>query len=428
MKNPMILKTLLVFLFCGITLFSCKKEEVLTESEKIQQVNKRVKELVDEWYLWYNETENLDPKKYSSPDDYMKALRVFPPDRWSSVQIEESYDAFFKEGEYIGLGLSLSQTADNELFVRFVYLGSPADNAGIKRSDKILEINGQKVETINNLNQSLGNNELGVSVTFKYLDLTTNQTKTATLTKENVKINTVLAIKILQTTANKKVGYIAFQTFIEPSEAQLDAAFDQLKTAGVQEFILDMRYNGGGRLSVANYLASKIVPPSNNNKTFITVAHNDKKQNENEDYKFKIPSNNLNLSRVFVIASNSTASASESVINGLKPYMPVIQFGGDSYGKPVGSYGFRFEGYVISPISIRVINANGIGDYYNGIPTDYSIEDDLENDFGSQNESTVGAIIDFIERGGLGGGRYKPYLESKLIYNYSTIQAEIGAF
>ena len=423
----MVLKVLLLFISSTL-LFSCKKEEALTDEERVQEVNKKVKELVDEWYLWYDKVENLDPKKYSSPNEYIKALRVFPPDRWSSVQEEESYDAFFKEGEYIGLGLSLTQTSQKEIYIRFVYKGSPADRLGLKRSDKILEINGQNVETISDINQALGNNQLGVSTTFKYLDLTTKETKTSTVTKELVKINTVLATKILQTSTNKKVGYIAFQTFIEPSEVQLDAAFDQLKTAGVQEFILDMRYNGGGRLSVANYLASKIVPSSANNKTFITITHNDKKQDQNEEYKFKIPSNNLNLSRVFIIASNSTASASESVMNGLKPYMSVIQFGGKSYGKPVGSYGFRYQGYVISPISIRVINVEGRGDYYDGIPTDYSIDDDFRNDFGTREESTVGAIMDFIEKGSLAGGRYRPYSEPNIIYNYSTIQAEIGAF
>ncbi len=427
MQNTLITKSILILLSLAF-LCSCKKEEVLTEQETTQKVNKKVKELVDEWYLWHKEVENLNPIDYSSPDNYIKALRVFPPDRWSSVQKEESYDAFFKAGEYIGLGLSLAQTAEDEIFIRFVYKGSPADNIGLKRSDKILEINGQKIETISNLNQALGNSEAGVSTTFKYLDLQTNQTKTVTITKELVKINTVLATKILYTISNKKVGYIAFQTFIEPSNLQLDAAFDQLKAANVDEFILDMRYNGGGRLSVANYLASKIVPPSNNNKTFITIDHNDKKQKENEDYKFEIPSNNLNLARVFVIASNSTASASEAVINGLKPYMPVIQFGGDSYGKPVGSYGFKYEGYVISPISLRVVNANAIGDYYNGIITDYSINDDFESDFGTREESTIGAIMDFIENGSLGGGRYRPYSKPKIIYDYSTIQAEIGAF
>lgn len=427
MKNILFVKILI--LCVSLTVFSsCKKDENLTDEERIYKVNKEVKKIVDEWYLWYDEVEDIDPKKYLSPDDYIRALRVFPPDRWSSVQEEVSYDAFYKEGEYIGLGLSLIQTSQKEVYIRFVYKDSPADKAGLKRSDKILEINGQNYETIANINQVLGNNEIGISTTFKYLDLTTNETKTVTVTKELVKINTVLATKVLQTSTNKKVGYIAFQTFIEPSEAQLDAAFDQLKTAGVQEFILDMRYNGGGRLSVANYLASKIVPSSANDKVFVTIAHNDKKEDENEDYKFEIPTNNLNLSRVFVIASNSTASASESVINGLKPYMPVIQFGGDSYGKPVGSYGFRYEGYVISPISIRVINANGTGDYYDGIPTDYSIDDDLRSDFGTREENTVGAIMDFIENGSLGGGRYRPYSKPTIIYDYSTIQAEIGAF
>ena len=98
--------------------------------------------------MWYDEVEDIDPKKYLSPNDYIRPLRVFPLDRWSSVQTEESYDTFYKEEEYIGLGLSLTQTSQKEIYVRFVYKDSPADRAGFKRSDKILEINRQNYETI----------------------------------------------------------------------------------------------------------------------------------------------------------------------------------------------------------------------------------------------------------------------------------------
>ncbi len=195
-----------------------------------------------------------------------------------------------------------------------------------------------------------------------------------------------------------------FQSFIENSEEELNIAFKEFNDEGIDELILDLRYNGGGRLDIANHLASLITGNENKDEIFSKFQHNNKySQLDSEKvYKLSSPLNRLvGMSRIFVITSEDTASASEAVINSLKPYFnnDVILIGTATHGKPVGMYSFKFYDLVLAPISFKVNNANGEGGYFDGIQPDCISEDDLSQVFGNEEEGSLEAALYYIEKG-----------------------------
>ena len=244
-------------------------------------------------------------------------------------------------------------------------------------------------------------------------------------------MNTVLHTQI-EEVGDRKVGYLVFKSFVNPSIEELTNAFSEFKAEGVNEVVLDLRYNGGGRVSVAMHLMNWLVPLSANGQTAFTYEHNPDRMEENDTViPFDSIDYSMNLNRVFVLTSLSTASASELVINCLDPHMEVIQIGYDTYGKPVGSYGFTSEdnSYVISPISLRLVNANGIGNYFTGLEPDSYTTDNPEAPFGSAEEWGYQQALHYIENGefaDFGKTFHAPYIPLNP-ENIHPLWEEIGA-
>jgi C-terminal processing protease CtpA/Prc len=132
---------------------------------------------------------------------------------------------------------------------------------------------------------------------------------------------------------------------------------------------------------------------------FATYRHNDKQSARNETLRFDDATIDLRLSRLFVITTRSSASASELVINSLRPHLPVIVIGDATYGKPVGQYGFNFCDKVLAPVSFSLVNAEGNGDFFDGIPPDCTAADDVEHDLGSADEGSLAEALHFIRTG-----------------------------
>jgi C-terminal processing protease CtpA/Prc len=130
------------------------------------------------------------------------------------------------------------------------------------------------------------------------------------------------------------VGYIHFRNFVEPSIAALNNAFAEFRRQGVVDLILDLRYNGGGLVSVAQHLASLIGGLRTNTKVFIDYIHNDKQTARNRTVRFELPAEAISTPRVVIITSRSSASSSELVINGLDPFTPSLSSGGERSASP----------------------------------------------------------------------------------------------
>jgi len=192
-------------------------------------------------------------------------------------------------------------------FIKYIYKDSPAGRAGLRRGMEILEINGETIKKIteNNLNSTiLGKEEKGVKVNLKIKD--NSEIRDITLVKDIVKMNTVLASKIIELN-NEKIGYLVFNNFIEPSIDELDEVFSKFKAENIDDLVLDLRYNGGGRATVGLYLASLIGGDITVNNILNTAKYNDNYSHWNHSFILKKEKNSLNLNRNLYINYNYTS-------------------------------------------------------------------------------------------------------------------------
>ncbi|MBA7518796.1 hypothetical protein ES705_10869 [subsurface metagenome] len=173
-----------------------------------------------------------------------------------------------------------------------------------------------------------------------------------------------------------------------------------MKANNITQLIVDLRYNGGGYISLAQELAEIIIPAEKTGEEFFTAIHNDN-VSSNYDTTFYFSENelNLDLDRVFFITTSRSASASELVINSLEPYMEVITIGSSTHGKPVGMYSFYFQDWLFAPVTIQLINSDGYGDYFNGLPPDCIAEDGLDKSWGDETESSLSQAFHYISFG-----------------------------
>jgi C-terminal processing protease CtpA/Prc len=195
---------------------------------------------------------------------------------------------------------------------------------------------------------------------------------------------------------------MVFQDFIDTAKVELDEAFNSFTAAGINEIIIDLRYNGGGSVDVAEYLAGWLIGRNHGNQPFVNFRHNANLAGMDTTLNLPANANGLALNRIFFIGTRNTASASELLINGVKPYITSDIVAGDTtHGKPVGMYAFPFNNYnyVVLPVSFKYTNANDEGDFYAGIPPELKAIDDLTRDFGDPQEESLKAILDYINTG-----------------------------
>jgi C-terminal peptidase prc len=362
--------------------------------------NTFVRDTLRDLYLWYQHLPNANPSRYGSPEAYLEAVRYKPLDSsFSYITTKAANDAFYSDSQFIGYGLS-TITSDTEMRILQVFDDSPASEAGLARGDRILEINGRTVSSLiasGQIGGAFGATEIGVQsrVRFAHRD---GEERTETMTKRLVTIPTVSLTRVFEVDG-RKVGYLFFRNFVRPSYDALDSAFAALKEAGVDDLVLDLRYNGGGLVDVAVHLSSLIGGAVTRDNVFAEFRHNDRNTRYNETLRFEDTEQTLNLSRLFVIATRSSASASELVINSLRPFMPVTVIGDRTYGKPVGQYGIDFCDKVLAPVAFSLVNADGQGDYFDGIAADCSAPDDIEHDLGTADEGSLFEALHVIRTG-----------------------------
>ncbi|MDF9797344.1 carboxyl-terminal processing protease [Catalinimonas alkaloidigena] len=416
---------------------ACQEEDVIKEQEEvnpdpvlvkeIDTVKLAVYDIMHEWYLWNVLIPEVNIEDYASADELMKAMMNKTLDKWSYIEDEEEYNALFEKGEYQGYGLRMAFDEDGNLRVAFVYNDSPFGRAGVQRSWIINKIDGKNVKDLSaagTLAQALE----GTSHDFELIRSDGSKVNEL-LTKTTIGINTVLNDDIFQL-GQTKVGYLAFNSFLATSEDELRVSFQKFKDENIQEMIIDLRYNGGGRVNIAEWMASNIIGDLSSGKNFIQYRFNQNKAAENDaQVPFNTPEIPLNLDRVIFITSNGSASASELLINGLRPFIDVQLIGDDTYGKPVGSFPFKVNGYAINPISFKVLNDQGVGEYFEGLQADAYIKDDLTHDLGDPNEARLKEALYFIENGtfsGLSARQSLPVKEQQI--EMKGFRMEIGAF
>jgi len=391
-----------------------------TSSCSIEEQNSFVYNYMQKNYLWYEQIPTVDYKSYNSPEALLEDLKA-PLDKWSFIIDKKSLDDYFSGGEYIGYGFQKIKK-DNKLYIALVFPNSPAQEAGLKRGMQILKINGKSVDSMSDeeLNSALGEDKVGVEATLEVSD--NGVIKNITMSKSVVKISSVIAKKILSIDG-KRYGYLMFNSFIEPSFNELDSAFKYFKDENVDSLIIDLRYNGGGLLSVANHLANLMVGNIYSGSEFVELHFNDKNSNLNRKYTLQSSSYSLGIDEVYFITTSYSCSASEAVINGLKPYINTYIIGQRSCGKPVGMVGGEFCSKYIMPIEFKILNSADEGDYFDGIATNCTADDDITKDFGDLEEGMLKEVKYFIEnsRCSLGSNRALRVIKSPTLKGFKSI-------
>ena len=362
-----------------------------------------VRDTLNTYYYWYQFLPSVNAANYSSPEMLLEALRYRPIDNsYSYITTAAANEAFYSDSQFIGFGFG-QQTTSSEMRVLQVYDASPALEAGLARGDRILRINGQDVPTMianGTIGGAFGATELGVSAEIVFVKPSGEQ-RQARMVKRLVTIPTVSLTQVVDVDG-RKVGYLFFRNFVRPSIAALNEAFAALKAAGATDLVLDLRYNGGGLVDVAVHLASLIGGTRTSGQVMLNYVHNDKVAPVlNKTTRFnETPEQALNLQRLVVITTRSSASASELIINSLRPYIPVVVVGDTTYGKPVGQYGFTFCEKVLVPVAFSLKNVNDEGDFFDGIAANCSASDDISHQLGNPAEASYAEALTYIRTGG----------------------------
>jgi hypothetical protein len=365
-----------------------------------------VRDVLQAWYYWYKELPNPDVASFSSPEAYLDAVRYRALDSsFSYITSKASSEAFYSESQFIGFGVSTLVTGELEMRLGQVFPGSPAGDAGLDRGDHLVALGGKPVADLmrtGEINTIFGPEQVGYSLEFVWRSPGGGEER-ATLAKRLVTIPTVSQTAVLDA-GPFRVGYIHFRNFVQPSMEALNTAFTQIREAGATELVLDLRYNGGGLLSVAQHLGSLVAGDSLVGKTFVQLTHSDKQTSRNSTYPFEAKPQALAASRLVVIATRGSASASEAVVNGLRPFMDVKVVGDATYGKPVGPYSFDFCEKVLYPVSFLVTNARGEADYFDGIPADCAAADDVDHPLASPREASLAEALHVVRHGRCSAG------------------------
>ncbi len=357
-------------------------------------------------YFWYA---NLGTPNESaaSIDAYFQSLLYKPIDRYSYTQSTAQYTQFFSEGSQTGYGYSLAyaDASATVLKVRYVEPASPVALAGLRRGETIVSIDGYTpAQVVAGALPTV--TTAGVPRSFTVSNASTG-TRSFTVNSAEypltpVPTNTVFTVPSAGG-GTRKVGYLLYQQFISGSSAALGTAFNNFRTAGITELVVDLRYNGGGSTGVARSLASMIGGSGLAGQTFAQFRFNDKYSANNFSYPFTVdglPAAPLEgLTRVMFITSSSTASASEVVINSLKPFKTVVQVGATTFGKPYAFQPREACGTTYSAVNLDTVNAAGVGGFTSGLAATCNVPDDLDHALGDQAEGRLAAALSYVTTG-----------------------------
>lgn len=354
-----------------------------------------------ELYLWYAEVPDRDPAGTPTTAAYFDLLKTSattpsgnPKDQFHFTYPTAEWEQLSVSGVSAGYGAQWAVIASRpprQIRVAYTEPNSPASRASLARGATVLVVDGVDAvnagdqASVDRLNAGLFPPLAGGSHTFTIQDVGSSATRNITMVAADVTSTPVQNVKTLSQPGGN-VGYILFNDHIATAEAQLVKAFSQLASAKVKDLVLDIRYNGGGYLDLAAEVAYMIAGAGPTaGKTFEATQFNDQHPNTNpvtggplEDTPFYsesqgfsgpsgVPLPALNLSRVFVLTSDNTCSASEAIMNGLRGVgVQVIQIGQTTCGKPYGFYPADNCGTTYFSIQFKGVNEAGFGEYSDG--------------------------------------------------------------
>lgn len=407
--------------------------------------NNFLRSWLNDTYLWYADLPDIDPNSHDSPEAFFADMSSWEVDEFGELKDKyhwsmptEDVERLELTSQEYGYGVHLKVASvwpPRDYRVAYVIPGSPAALAGLERGDQFLEVDG--VDLVNEeseagldvLNEGLFPAVLNESHDFLV------QKKDGSRILSSMSAKVVLTPPVLKTavinTASGKVGYIQFNEHVVLAEKGLADAVSSLALAGVSDLVLDLRYNGGGYLAIASQMAYMVAGSSRTyGKVFYRQIFNDKHPYDDpvlgtvnlpfpflaQSLEMSLPKGqalpSLNLSRLFVLTSGATCSASEAIMNGLRGIdVEVIQIGGKTCGKPYGFYPEENCGTTYFSVQMKGVNAKSFGDYpYGFSPANADdtrgvkgpgcqVEDDLSHELGDAGEDMLATALAYRTSG-----------------------------
>jgi carboxyl-terminal processing protease len=427
-----------------ISFWACEPKEDPVPNPTADVVKDAIYKSMEEWYFWNKELPP-SPKagQFTTNESFLDAILFKPLDRFSYLTTQEAFNNAFV-GVNAGHGFGFSFDANEKLFLSYVFSEAPAGKDGWQRGWEIVGINGKSIPeyktSSGGYDFKLGGSEPGLTNTFTF-KLPDGSTTTRSNVKAEYQSNSVLHQQILNVGA-KKVGYWVYQSFkatagLSPTSSnEVKNSMEYFQAGGINELIIDLRYNGGGSVAVSEQIMNYLIQASNNNKLMYTNKLNSLKTALQTSTNFK-KIGALNLSRIIFITSKGSASASELVINSLNPYMDVILIGDNTFGKPVGSFPLsRYNRTLVEnnvelvPITFATANSQGKAEYFNGFPANFSVGDSPQFNWGDSRDLRFAAALQFIQNGTVSGRMADTYFKPKweMIDAFKGLQQEFPAY
>lgn len=392
-------------------------------------------------YLWYRELSDINPAGYTSAEAYFDVLKTSglsesgaAKDKFHFSEPTSDYEQSNVSEVVAGYGVQWAIRAarpPRQVYVAYAEAGSPADVAGLARGDLILTVdgvdvvNGNTSAIVDTINAGLFPAKLNETHTLS-VRTQAGTTKSVQLRSAEVTMRLVRNSQVLLNSKGAKVGYVQFNGFSAPAQADLIASVQQFVQQGVQDVVLDLRYNGGGSLALSSQLAYMLSGPNVvQGRLYNKLTFNDKYTSTDPvtgaalspipfytkeiDYNAgKLLSTDLptlNIRRLYVLATGRTCSASEALVNGLRGVdMEVLLIGETTCGKPYGFYPTSNCGTTYYTVQFKGSNAKGYGDYSDGlIPTPTpsrssdvkgcKVNDDFSQPLGSRDEGLLATAL-----------------------------------
>ncbi|MBL8326738.1 MAG: PDZ domain-containing protein [Rubrivivax sp.] len=347
---------------------------------------------MNEWYFWYAISPRPNPSGFGNVPGYYDALLYtgtdpnFPADRWSRSESTESFNRFFGDGRSMGYGVAVNGfevRPGQPPYVRYVEPASDAAVRGVVRGDEVVSVNGRTAaELINSDDFSLfAASNAGDRLTLQLRRAGT--LRTVVVEARVFDLTPVSGAAVVQSPAGRLLGYLMVKDMVSQAHGGLDSAFGLFGLRGVQDLVIDLRYNGGGLVSVgatvASYIAGSRGFSGGAPREYARLLYNNKRAAaNNQSFVFGSFGNALGVPRVYVLTGPRTASASEQVINGLRGVnVQVVTVGDTTFGKPVGSLPQGYCGTTYSAVNFESTNALNQGRYWDGFDATCPVAEDF---------------------------------------------------
>jgi carboxyl-terminal processing protease len=432
-------KLLFLILLLPLFFFSCNNDiddgdttgdadstsTTTVDSSSFSTINRWILGEMQAYYLWENKLPKISSFSTVDPETFFDNLLYSDLDKWSFITSDYAALSAELEGTPTSMGYSpafyLYNNSQNVLIVvEYIYPNSPAEIAGLKRGDIILTIDGKMMDKDNYYDLYSGSSytvELG-SYSSSTGNLSYSGTKLSMVASE-IDADPAIYHSVIDY-SGVKTGYLVYTQFVSGTNnkylSSLDEIFDEFSASGITNLIVDLRYNPGGAINCAGYLASAIAPGNvvSNKEILVNMDYNDYldyyflhyegSNSDNLVYRFPENNHNLNLSTVYFLTTSGTASACELLISGLRPYMNSVIIGEATYGKYTGAFVINDyndtsnSNWAIIPIVLKYSNADGYTDFVNGLTPDYELTDDLVNavPFGDTSDPLLAKALEVI--------------------------------